>query len=196
VTRHIQSRVPKRRPFPLDHRLRDWRQTARRKAATVAARYKAASDVAGYAHTLAEGATEIGDRQGQPVGYVLVALYEESAPMLASSGIIDWVDLLDVMDAVSEWGLPDPRPIGAVFCNSYSVRDVEDERPDINARVEQRWVRLREVSQRSRDDAEAWDANNPWVCEHCDRRFRSERGAEQHEQRHCPKRPSQAPTML
>lgn len=106
-------------------------------------------------------------KAGSPYGAFVVLLTDDE-PVVTWYGDMDWDDVRTAYHAMSDVNI-------ARYRSSYG------EERTITERVSEGW-RQRQAHKARRAQEEAEQANEkPWMCEHCDSRFRTERGANQHE---------------
>lgn len=109
-----------------------------------------------------------------PATAAFVVIITEGQPILTWAGEVSWDDLATARNVLSDANLA-----------RYSYAGEEQ---SIGDRVREGWLqRRRHSAMQAQRMAEAANAK-PWQCEHCDKRYATERGAKQHE-RGCYRNP-------
>lgn len=104
----------------------------------------------------------------------VVVLATDDGPQIAWGGDVGWDDLTDAAAAVGT---------AHVTARWRPDADIQDE-------VRLRWEQRRAAFAAQEAERQEGLASKPWVCSACPRRFRTERGAKQHERTCFQRRPA------
>lgn len=106
---------------------------------------------------------------------VAVVVLTDNGPAVLTNGIGSWDDIRDV-----------ERAMGAYYHAKWE--EAHGKEVDIQASVSGQHRRHYAGLEAAKKQKAQYEAANPWMCDYCERRYKTERGAVQHE-RKCWKNP-------
>lgn len=142
-----------------------------RKILTAEARLKLASVLTNAAGHIAAGDM----KAGAPYAVVVVILTDD-VPVLLASGLTSWEDMRDTDRAFTTY-------------HTASLFKARGEDVDPQDRIAERHRAARRMEAEEKLLKEQYNRDHPWHCEYCAKRYKTERGAVQHE-RKCWKNPT------